>query len=205
MKPDELTEEAIVEAMCDTEPAHYRDFDDFAHDCHSVSLALIRSGLLGEGGPELRVARGSCKGVGGQHSWVVLGHPYDEDATIVDLTLWSYDKAQPRIWVGTQRSRLHRAKGQDHIWVTDKPQHRGGDTLAVSKKGLSPSAARFLQTIGPLDPAGWGALWSRTGMLGWPAQEILEACLDQHRMMSALVPIDIVGMVTDRNPEELYW
>ena len=60
-------------------------------------------------------------------------------------------------------------------------------------------------TLGPLDHRGWGALWSRTGMQGWPAREILEACLDQHPTMSALVPIDILGMVTDRNPSELYW
>jgi hypothetical protein len=42
-------------------------------------------------------------------------------------------------------------------------------------------------------------------MTGWPAREVLEAFLDQHPTMAPLVPIDLVGMLTDRNPQELYW
>jgi len=205
VKPEELTEAVIVEAMCDKEPAHYQDFDDFKHDCHSVSLALIRSGLLGTGGRRLRVARGSCRGVGGQHSWVVLGHPYNPRAKIVDITLWSYDEHQPRIWVGDNTFACHRPKGYDWIFNTDKPYSRGGDPLLLDEDRMSGEARRFLEVIGPLDAPGWAALWSRTGMLGWPAKEILEAFVDQYPTMAALVPVDILGMVTDRNPQDLYW
>lgn len=206
VKPGDLTEEIIEKAMCGTEPSHYQDFDDFAHDCHSVSLALVRSGLLGKGGPKgPRVARGACMGVGSQHSWVVLGHPYDQTATIVDLTLWSYNGSQPRIWIGDLMSGFHHPKGLEWIFNSDKPHTRGGEPILLDEEKLSASARHFLQTIGPLDAPGWAALWSRCGMVGWPAKEILEAFVDQNRGMAPLVPIDIVGMVTDRNPQGLYW
>jgi len=204
VQPEDLTEEAVVKVMCDTEPSYYSDFEDFAYDCHSVSLSLVRSGLLGVGGPTLRVARGACVGVGGQHSWVVLGHPYDYGATIVDLTLWSYDSKQPRIWIGSMRDGLHRPKGFQQIFDGPRPRSGGDTPLVLNTDGLGVEARDFLEIIGPLDVRGWGALWSRCGMLGWPAREILEAFLDQHQM-GALVPIDIVGMVTDRNPQETYW
>jgi len=203
VKPEDLTEEAIIEAMCDMEPSHYQDFEDFAQDCHSVSCALIRSGLLGEGGPTLRVARGACLGVGGQHSWVVMGHPYDDQAIIVDLTLWSYNPMQPRIWLGSMQSGLHKPKGYGRIFQGPRPESRGEEPVNVEVS--SAKAQEFLRIIGPLDVRGWGALWSHCGMLGWPAKEILEAFLDQHPKLTALVPIDIVGMVTDRNPQEIYW
>jgi len=205
VKPENLTEAAVVEAMCDKEPTHYQDFEDFAQDCHSVSLALIRSGLLGEGGPNLRVARGACFGVGGQHSWAVLGHPYDDKATIVDLTLWSYDASKPRIWVGDMEHGLHRPKGYGWIYESERPHARGGEIVEIDTANMSMEAQHFLQVIGPLDVRGWGALWSRSGMLGWPAREILEGFIDQNPTMAALVPIDIIGMVTDRNPQEIYW
>jgi len=203
VKPEHLTEEAIVKAMCDKGPAFYQDFEDFVQDCHSVSWHLIRSGLLGEGGPSLRVARGACLGVGGQHSWVVMGHPYDDQAIIVDLTLWSYNPMQPRIWLGSMQSRLHRPKGYGQILQGPRPQSRGGEPVTVEVS--SAKAKAFLRMVGPLDYRGWGALWSHCGMLGWPAKEILEAFLDQHPKMAALVPIDIVGMMTDRNPQGTYW
>jgi len=205
VKPEELTEAVIIEAMCEREPTHYQDFDDFAQDCHAVSVALIRSGLLGEGGPNLRVARGACRGVGGQHSWVVMGHPYDDEAVIVDLTLWSYDESQPRIWLGSIQSGLHKPKGYGSIFDSERPFSRGDETIEIADTHLSEETQLFLEMLGPLDARGWGALWSRAGMLGWPAQEILEAFLDQHPKMAALVPIDILGMVTDRNPQEIYW
>jgi hypothetical protein len=205
VKPEELTEELIVKAMCDKSPAYYADFGDFAYDCHSVSWSLIRSGLLGEGGPSLRVARGACLGVGGQHSWVVMGHPYDDQAIIVDLTLWSYNPDQPRIWLGSMQSSLHRPKGYQWIYDGPRPQSGGEEPVVLDVRGMSRRSREFLGLIGPLDARGWGALWSHCGMLGWPAKEILEAFLDQHPKMAALVPIDIVGMVTDRNPSGPYW
>jgi len=205
MKPADLTEEIIVEAMCDKEPTFYMDFSEFAQDCHSVSLALVRSGLLGKGGRRLRVARGSCHGVGGQHSWAVLGHPYQEEATIVDLTLWSYDSTQPRIWIGSMADGLHRPQGKEWIFNTGKPYSRGGEPVILDEHEMTEGARTFLEMIGPLDAPGWASLWTRTGMVGWPAKEILEAFIDQYPSLAPLVPIDIIGMVTDRNPQRLYW
>lgn len=59
-------------------------FDEWAHQCHGISIAIVKSGLL----PASRVARGSCDGVGGQHSWVVCstdpGACYDRSVPPVD-------------------------------------------------------------------------------------------------------------------------
>lgn len=41
-------------------------------------------------------------------------------------------------------------------------------------------------------------------MQGWPAPEIIEAMMDTDGL-GALVPIDIRGMLTGRNPGEAYW
>lgn len=205
MRPSELTEAIVEEAMCNGEPSHYQDFDDFAKDCHSVSLALVRSGLLGKGGRRLRVARGACIGVPGQHSWVVLGNPYESKAQIVDLTLWSYDPTAPRIYVQDGMGDRYRPKGFGFIFDSEKPHSRGGEPMLLQMERLSAQARQFLHIVGPLDAPGWAALWSRTGMLGWPAKEILIAFLDQYPSLKTLVPIDIVGMLTDRNPENLYW
>jgi hypothetical protein len=202
--PQQLTEDIVEAAMCGTEPSHYQDFDDFAKDCHSVSLALVRTKLLGEP-PEVRVARGACLGVPGQHSWVVVGDPFLPQSPIVDLTLWSYDSSKPRIWFGSMEDGLHRPKGYGAIHQTPMPEHKGGETLPLDAEGLSDWATRFLKTIGPLDARGWAGFWSHCGMLGWPAGEVLNAFLDQHPQMAAIVPIDLVGMLTDRNPHNLYW
>jgi hypothetical protein len=204
VKPEDLTEEIILKAM-KRNTSHFQRYDDFAYNCHAVSWALIRTGLLGEGGPNLRIARGACHGVGGQHSWVVIGHPYNQRATIVDLTLWSYSPNQPRIWIGSMLTGFHRPKGCDIVFDGPKPESGDGDPLPLDITGLSGEAQWFVAYLGPLDARGWGSLWSNCGMLGWPAKEILEAFLDQYPDLTALVPIDIVGMVTDRNPQETYW
>lgn len=205
MKPHELTEAIIEEAMCGTEPSHYQDFGDFARDCHSVSLALVRSGLLGKGGRRLRVARGACRGVGGQHSWVTLGSPYDPTSTIVDLTLWSYDPTAARIHVQDGMGDRYRPHGFGFIFDSEKPHSRGGEPMPLAMDRLSPQARQFLHIIGPLDAPGWAALWSRTGMLGWPSGEIMAAFIEQYPAMRSFIPIDLVGMLTDTNPESLYW
>ncbi|MFT4011248.1 MAG: hypothetical protein QM655_14530 [Nocardioidaceae bacterium] len=51
--PSLLTIEQIEEAI--------GSLDLYAHECHAASIALVKSGLLGES----RVARGTCAGVGG--------------------------------------------------------------------------------------------------------------------------------------------
>ena len=72
-------------------------FPLWANQCHGVSLALLRTGEFGPG----RIARGTCKYIVGQHSWIVLGPDcYDENATIVDPTLWAHD--------GNSARNLHR-------------------------------------------------------------------------------------------------
>lgn len=60
--------------------------------CHEISLAILRAGLV----PGGRVARGWCKGVPSQHSWIAAsGDCYGRDAPIIDPTLWTYGGAPP--------------------------------------------------------------------------------------------------------------
>jgi len=188
-----LTQEQVEEAI-------ERSFESLRHQCHAASLALVRSGLLGD---EARVARGVCPGVGGQHSWAVIGDPYDEAATIVDITAWSYDERRPRVWITSISEGVHRPHGYGMIWQSGKPFHTGGETIELAHPAnLSPSARQFLAMVEPLDHRGWGML-ANSAVLGWPAREIIEAMLDT-KGLGPLVPIDIVGMLTDRNPDGLY-
>lgn len=174
--------------------------DGFAHQCHAAALALVQSELFGYA----RVARGACRGVMGQHSWAVLGEDvYDPGVVIVDVTAWSYDPTAPRVWIGRARRMPHRPHGAGSIWQAAKPSSHGGPTIALTPAApLSPPAAHFLQILGPLDARGWMAL-GNSPMGGWPAAEIITAMLDT-RMAAAYVPIDIAGMLTDRNPGGVY-
>ena len=178
----------------------------WAHQCHGASLHLVRSGVLGEA----RVARGSCKGVGGQHSWVVLGDDcYDPDATIVDPTLWSYDDSVTGIYVGPNLDR-HTPFGTGSIWQWGRPDHATDTPLLLTPhKPWSREASRFLDLLGPLDKAGWINL-AHAPVGAWPAAEILDAMYVTPdptvpgNTLAGYIPIDIVGMLTDRNPGGLY-
>lgn len=171
----------------------------WARDCHAASLYVVRSGVLG---PEACVARGVCRGVGGQHSWVVLGDPYDQSRRIVDPTLWSYDPTVVGIWTGFGVER-HRPHGSGSIWDWGRPEGDGGEPIALTPKTpLSEEAEFFLDMLGPLDRAGWMRL-SGAPVGGWPAAEII-AAMDDTPALEPLVPIDILGMLTDRNPGGLY-
>lgn len=177
------------------------DGDKWWHNCHAASLAIVRAGIF----PGARVARGTCKGVGGQHSWVVVGSPYDREAEIIDPTLWSYDPEVKGVW----RGRLvgvgwrHRPHGFGHFFTGGRPSHWGGDTISLTPTTpLSPDALDWLEMIGPLDRRGWAEM-TRLPVDGWPAAEII-AAIDDTDALSALVPIDILGMLTDRNPSGLY-
>lgn len=44
-------------------------FEAWAHQCHAVSIAFVKRGIVPAGS---RVARGTARGIGGQHSWVVV-------------------------------------------------------------------------------------------------------------------------------------
>lgn len=175
-------------------------FDGFEHNCHSASLAYIRSGLAPEGA---RVARGWCEGVGGQHSWVYLGgDAYDYDATIHDITLWSYDPSVEGMWVGTRRDGRHTPHGGVSVFETGMPRAYTDDYLTVT--GLSDAAEFFLSMIGPLDLRGWANLF-HGGVEGFPAAEILGKLIEQHPTVAAFVPIDVRAMLLRENPGGLYW
>lgn len=181
-----------------------KPFEDTAYDCHGVSLSLVRNM------PELktgRVARGWAFGVTGQHSWVVLGDPYDSTATIVDATLWSYTDDVDGVVVlpgWSKRYTPHGARG--HIFNKGMPHSSGGEIIELSEEGkeyLTPRAWDFLKMFGPLDFLGWHQL-AHAPVKGWPAKEIISA-MWLTPGLSALCPIDVVGMVTDLNPAESYW
>lgn len=176
----------------------------WAHRCHEISVALIRSGELTRlTGRPARVARGSTPGVLGQHSWVVLGDDcYDPEALIVDLTLWSYVPGEPVVHVGLAGARPHRPHGSGSIFDSGMPYHHGGDTIHLSTQGLDDSAKVFLGMVGPLDARGWMQL-ANSPVQGWPAKQIISAMYEEERLR-ALVPIDTVGMLTDHNPGGLY-
>jgi hypothetical protein len=172
----------------------------WAHDCHNAALALVNAGL----GVDMRVARGWKTGVTSQHSWVVVGMDcYDLDATIIDPTLWSYVPSVKGVHVTTRREDpTYRPHGAGDIWQFGRPDLPKGPTIQLKpKKPFSKDAALFLELLGPLD---WQAcLASRCPVEGWPAGEIL-AAIDDTPSLESVVPIDRIGMLTDRNPSGLY-
>lgn len=176
-------------------------FERTAHRCHEISLKIVKSGILPEPG---RVARGTCYGVGGQHSWIVVGDDcYDPYALIVDPTLWSYDSTVSGVWFGRLGARRHRPHGTGSIWDFGKPVAQGGEVITLTpSESLSSEARDFLKLLGPLDRRGWATLTSAP-VEGWPAGEILAAIKDTPEL-SALVPVDQLGMLTNRNPGGLY-
>lgn len=175
---------------------------DWSHRCHEASLAVVQSGILAES----RVARGACAGVGSQHSWVVFGMDcYDEKATIIDPTLWSYDDDVEGIWTGTMGDPpLHRPHGTGNIFEWGRPTEPTGKALPlVPREPFSKWTLDFLDLLGPLDMAGWRML-CHAPVEGWPAGEIFAAICDTFEWGEALIPIDILGMTTLRNPGGLY-
>jgi hypothetical protein len=168
------------------------------HNCHAAALALVKAGIA------QRVARGICKGVGSQHSWAVLGTDcYDLNTTIIDPTLWSYTDSMPVVWIGSLKDGLHIPHGTGSIWTWGRPPEAQGQPISLTPKfHLSPDAKLFLEILGPLDMLGWQIL-SSAPVGGWPAREIF-AAMDDTEELSCLVPVDILGMITDRNPGGLY-
>lgn len=178
-------------------------FHTTAGRCHAVSLAIVQSGRI----PGSRVARGTCRNVPGQHSWVVVGPDcYDPDARIVDPTLWAHAAlGGQRVWHGTARQGWHVPHGAaGTIWTYGKPTWTGGTIIHLTPTAtLSRTARQFLNILGPLDCAGWGMLANAPIGGNWPAAEII-AAMDDTPELAPLVPIDILGMLTDRNPGNLY-
>jgi hypothetical protein len=171
--------------------------DNWSHQCHAASLNVVQAEVI----PGARVARGVCQGVGAQHSWIVVGNPYDPEAPIIDPTLWSYLEEVEGIWTGTLETGLHRPHGMGSIWTWGRPEHHGGETVELKpRKPFSAEALDFLRLLGPLDRDGWAVL-AHAPVEDWPAGEILLAINDT---VGPLVPIDIIGMATDTNPNGLY-
>jgi hypothetical protein len=171
----------------------------WAHQCHMVSLAIVKARLFPI---DTRVARGGCQGVPSQHSWVVLGD--DCDAMVLDPTLWSYVPGTPILWVGFTDERPHVPHGSGSLWDYGKPQTTGGEPIELTpKRPLSRDALDLLEMIGPLDRRGWGMLANAPVGGGWPAAELF-AAMDDTREVRAAIPIDVLGMITTRNPSGLY-
>ncbi len=170
----------------------------WAKDCHSASIALVNARI------GTRVARGFCPGVGSQHSWVVVGDDcYDSTALIIDATLWSYIPEMKGIFVGTVAEWGHIPHGNGSIWDWGRPVAGNSARIRLTPKfKLSNAAKQFLLMVEPLDYIGWARLSSAPAR-GWPAGEIF-AAMDDTKQLSALVPIDMLGMLTDRNPSGLY-
>lgn len=182
--------------------------DRFTHQCHAASLALAESGVLT--GP-VNVARGFLPGIRGQHSWAVLGDPYDATAVVVDLTAWSYDvtrpgrtpphaqKRVPRVWVTTGAEGGHRPHGSGSIWESGAPACGAGEAVTI-EHNLSNEAQDFLAIVANangregLDVIGWMNLL-KSPVEGWPAREIVAAALNTPRL-AAFVPIDIGRMLS---------
>jgi hypothetical protein len=183
----------------DVEKAIGIPFEEWYHQCHLVSLAIVKAGLV-EGG---RVARGFCNGVSSQHSWIAIGDPYAKKCQIIDPTLWSYDNSVAGIWYGTARDGRHSPHGAGHIFNWGMPQAGNGPILDLDIEGLSVHAHIFLDQIGPLDAFGWAMLFSKAPVEGWPAGEIIERAY-ANDFFKALIPVDRVGMLTNLNPGGLY-
>lgn len=174
-------------------------FDKVAHNCHAVSVAIVKSGKF----PGSRVARGWADGVSSQHSWVVMGDPYDRTARILDATLWSYDPEVTGVWHGDLASGRHHPHGEGHFLTGDMPYNHGGREIRlIINRPSSAEAREFLAMLGPLDYRGWSDV-AHLPVEGWPAGEIL-GYMDDTPAVSVLVPVDRLGMLTDRNPQGIY-
>lgn len=171
----------------------------WAFECHAISLAIVRSDLF----QTARVARGFAAGVAGQHSWVVVGDDcYDPEALVLDATKWAYtkDDRTPALWRGTTQSGRYTPHGSGSIWQFGKPH--SGDEEPITLDDLSSDARAFLYICGPLDTRGWASLLS-SPIQGWPSREIVLTASKDKRLRQ-LIPIDILGMLTDENPDGLY-
>lgn len=184
----------------------------FKTDCHVASLMIASSaskvGL--PNAPRTRVARGTCEGAGGQHSWVVVGDPYNPE-WIIDPTIWHYRRYEPEpIIVRGDSSVVGQwvPHGSGNIWDWGRPPRAVGGVehgyvLTPPKGGWSDGARQFLDLIGPLDVKGWAVL-AHAPVQGWPSKEIIKQ-MYKDPVIGPHVPIDIVGMMTDENPKGLYW
>jgi hypothetical protein len=174
----------------------------FYHNCHGASLALVRSGLLPEGS---RVARGFVRGVRSQHSWALVAPDmvYDPQTYVVDLTLWSYVNDAPKLYIAKASKWPHVPHGQGMLRQGSYSVLNG--PVIKTDVELSPGAQSFLDLWAPrgMTMDNWRLLLN-SPMQGWPSREVVLAAY-KTKALSVLIPIDIVGLLTDENPNSLYW
>ena len=174
-----------------------RPLKNWNHNCHGASKRLVDEGV------GTRVARGFCVGVSGQHSWVVMGNDCYNPELIIDPTLWSYRNDVRGIFIGGADVYGHQPHGAGSIWEWGRPVGGNGPRIRLTPKiPFTAAAKEFLRMIEPLDREGWARL-TNAPVGGWPSGEIL-AAIDDTKELSALVPIDRIGMLTNRNPGGLY-
>ena len=185
----------------DIERAISEPAKDWARSCHRISYAIVASDLFAPG--TCRVARGTCRGVPGQHSWIVFGDPYDLDAPILDPTLWSYVPAAPTLWTGDGHSMFrHRPAGFGRFHAG--PQPYSAHKVEIIPNALTKAATGFLADVrpiacGPLDRAFWAFLLSHSNVGDTPAADIIRAAWG-HPDLRPLVPADRAGMLTGLPP-----
>lgn len=179
--------------------------DRWRGNCHSVSLRIVKQGLFGPS----RVARGVCKGVSSQHSWVVCSRDdlacYDRKVRIVDPTLHCHRDDTDGLWEGSLEDGLHAPHGYANIWEMGCPVPGGQPAIRLE---LPPQAQMFIElmervTGRPMDHGGRNRLFNGA-LAGVPVMpEIVKAAYG-HDELRGWIPIDIVGMLTDVNPGGLY-
>jgi hypothetical protein len=169
------------------------ELGEYWHQCHVASLKLVQAGIAD------RVARGTCKGVGGQHSWAVIGeNVYSPKITVIDPTLWSYRADVEGIYIGSPLRYSHRPHGAGSIWAWGRPERGRGPSIKLTPSfQFSKEATEFLALIGDLDWEGWHNLLAKAPVEGWPAGEIMSAAYETSELVG-VVPIDRLGMLTDK-------
>lgn len=97
----------------------------------------------------------------------------------------------------------HRPRGFGSIWEKGLPGsvHIEDAVTLTPPAPWSTDARAFLAQVGPLDARGWKDL-ARGPVQGWPAAEIIEAMCASG--LQDYVPVEVVGMLTDRDPGGLY-
>lgn len=190
----------------DIEEATQKPRQWWSHNCHGISLAIVKSGLFEPG--TCRVVRGTMRDVfPSQHSWVILSHngqpldAYGKDGSILDCSVWSYDDAYPYVFMTSQANSKYRPKGEGLIDVS-QVQTGSAEPMWLTHC-LSSEAQKFLDDLGPLDARGWCSLANQP-VGGWPSKEIITAMHADNRLR-AFIPIDTIGNLTDLNPEGLYF
>lgn len=174
--------------------------DKWANRCHEVAYALLVSSLMDD--VTARMARGWAQGISSQHSWIVTGNDvYDKTAKIIDPTYASNRGSRPMIMI-VDNLTSHSPHGYGEF--SKFPESKGGKEFLP--EFVSPSTRLWADMasmeVGPLDAFWWAKMFSGP-MGGWPSRELVNWAYEEPALR-ALIPIDIVGMLTDRNPRGLY-